>query len=808
MNTDNNRSQDTVVISKETLTEDTKNNKNSRCLSHILKLSRPVILTVLAAIFLLIISAFILTPKITPEDLSSRIKESSLILDANGQIIDKLQGNEFRTIVPMEQISPWLQQAVVAIEDERFYRHKGIDIRRIAGAIVHDLKTKSLAQGASTINMQLAKNLYTSTDKSFVRKFKDMIIAIKIDSALSKEEVLHAYLSTVPLSRGCLGVEAASIAFFDKHASALDLAESAILAGVTKYPSKFTPYITEDIAPDDNLNAIQIAYIPTSKDTKAPDENDQQIYSELYRLGIIDVYKYDQLKSGSLYVKKALLNPAAKERQEVVLSQMLKNGMIDNQTYEAVKAQPVIIKLGQTNDTNLSSYFADALKVQVQQKLEESGYTHEEAYDLMINGGLRIHSTIDSNIQKIVEREVENPRNYHHSFIDENGIIQPQSAFVIIDQKTGFIKAMTGGRGIGGNKVFNRALNPRQPGSSIKPLAVYMPALEKGYTAASTVKDGKRPDPYQRGKYWPKNSTGYKGISTMSPMIWNSSNVAAVEFLNAIGIDYSIESLKKQGITTLVTHNENPTVNDENLALGLGGMTRGVTPLEITSGFATIANNGTKMTPYYFSKIEDRNGKVILTAPNSGEQIFSPENSSVMVNMLEKVVTRGTGRTTRISNMPVAGKTGTTSDEKDIWFVGFTPYYTAGVWVGNDKPSHLYDYARMSNTIWRKIMADVHKDLEYKEFNRPDNVRAITICQISGDFPRSGCPRITDYFANGTEPVKRCRSHSGNNALGSSNIFYNQDENSDNNKKDSTDEQKLKTEINDLFGNVTTSTSN
>lgn len=743
--------------------------KNIGCLGWILRAITTLFAIGVLAVAIIVLPIILDTPKVTPEDVALRIEESSLILDANGNVIDKLQGDEFRTIVPLDQISPWLQQAVIAIEDERFYQHNGVDIQRLAGALIYDIKTKSLAQGASTINMQLAKNLYTSTDKSFTRKIKDMYLALKIDSALTKEEILHAYLSTASLSRGNLGAEAASIAFFNKNASQLDLAESAMIAGITKYPSRYTPYITEDITPEDDLNTIQISYIPSSTETEPPTEFDQQLYKTLYETGKIDIYQYDQLKNGHLYTKKAVLNPAAKERQELVLSMMLKNKMIDEATYEAAKAQPIVLNLGQKNTIDISSYFSDALKVQLQEVLEAQGYTPEEAADLMINGGLRIYSTLDSNMQNIVEREIEDSSNYYREFIDENGVIQPQAAFVLIEQETGFVKAMVGGRGIGGSKIFNRALNPRQPGSSIKPLAVYMPALENNMTAATTVKDGKRPDPSHKDGYWPKNSTGYKGISTMSPMIWNSSNVSAVEFLDEVGIKVAIESLKEQGFSTIVTAEDNRFVNDENLSLSLGGMTKGVTPLDITSAFATIANQGEKMTPFYFSKIEDRNGNVLFATPSTGEQIFSPGNSYIMTEMLRKVVTMGTGRSTQIPNMPVVGKTGTTTDEKDIWFVGYTPYYTAGVWVGIDMPTQLYDYARMSNNIWRKVMADVHKDLEKKEFEKPDNVVAVTMCKISGDLPRSSCPRVTDYFVNGTEPNKRCSSHSGSKALGSKN---------------------------------------
>lgn len=687
--------------------------------------------------------------------IQDQLDQSSFILDEQGNVVETISSGEYQVIVPMEEISDWMKMAVVAIEDERFYKHNGVDVRRVFGAALANVKSGSFSQGASTITMQVAKNLYTSSEKSIIRKVRDAYYAIEMEKVLSKEQILNAYLNTMALSRGTVGVEAAANTFFNKSAKELDLAESALLAGVTKSPTRLSPYTTQPIDPAKDLSTMQIAVLVSTEETPMPTAEDLAIYQRLYELGKVSSADYAQLKNGTKYAREAVLNPESKERQELVLKQMYKNEMIDQATYEAAVAQPVELELRVKPTNATSSYFVDCVMDQVKTQLASDGYAEEDINALIYNGGIKIYSTMDQSIQKKVEQETEDPANFPGAFVDENGVVQPQTSAVVIDQYTGHVKVLVGGRNLVGSKLYNRATNPRQPGSSIKPLVVYMPALESGMTAATVIDDSPRPD--GKGGYWPKNSTGYLGYSTLSPLVWNSSNVAAVEVLNQIGINTGIESLKKQGFTTVVTREDNASVNDENLSLALGGMSKGMTNLEITSAYSTIANGGVRTEPIFFTKIETSTGRVIYENQPKTSQVFKAENCFIMTKMLENAATSGTGKYAKIANMTTAGKTGTTSDKKDAWFVGYTPYYTCGVWIGADMPVELSDHSRMAARLWNKIMTDVHQGLENKDFEQPENIVAVRINKRTGGLDPNG---IWEFFIKGTEPTSSSSSNS------------------------------------------------
>lgn len=695
---------------------------------------------------------------IDPSKISELLDESSFIFDDKGVLIEKISNGEYSSVVPLQQIPVMLQQAAIAVEDERFYDHNGVDIQRVFGALWYDIKTLSLAQGASTITMQVAKNLYTTMDKTWTRKVKDAYYALEIEKVLSKNQILHAYLNTIGLGRGTRGVQAAAHVYFNKDVSELNLAECAMIAGITKNPYKYSTYMTALITSADDFSNMQVSLIPSNEETKEPTAEDIRTYDLLLKNQLVSNLEYNQLVKNDYYARKAVLNPDSKERQEIVLKMMLQNEYITEAEYNDAVAFPIEIHLGKRKQTNMSSYFADKVKVETISALISVGYSEDDARDILYSGGLRIHSTLDSKIQNILEDEINNPRNFPGSYIDSEGIPQPQVASVIMDQYTGDVKALVGGRGISGNKIYNRALNPRQPGSSIKPIAVYLPALENGFTAASGIED--KPIKNEKGEYWPKNFGRYEGPTILRNLVIKSSNVGAVQVAKELGTKKMIEFMKNMGISTLVTRDMNSSVNDENLSLSLGGMTKGVTPLDLTAAYAAIANKGTYIKPVFITKIESTNGTVLYKNTPVTRQISTPQNAFIMTDMMKDVVNRGTGGSARVQNMTTVGKTGTTNDEKDIWFSGYTPYYTSALWIGEDQPKDLNKSSDVPSALWGKIMNRVHYGLPAKNFTTPSGIVNANICLESGLLVGPNCTRkASEIFVSGTVPTKTCAIH-------------------------------------------------
>ncbi|SHH54141.1 transglycosylase domain-containing protein [Tepidibacter thalassicus] len=707
-------------------------------------------------------------PAIDPNNIEDMLDESSFIYDKNGNLIEKVHGTNFRSIVTLDKIPKHLQNAVISIEDERFYEHNGIDIKRIFGALWYDLRTLSKAQGASTITQQLAKNMYTSSEKTLTRKIKDAYYALEIEKHLSKDEILQTYLNTFYLGRGAVGVQAAAQTYFSKDVSELTLAECAMIAGITKNPSKYSPYITARLDGSENLDEIKnlLVFYPKTPNTTPASEVEKNMFKKLLSKGLIDNFQYDQLAKEQIVVRKAILNPESKKRQELILKKMLELGYITESEYEEAKNEPIVIKIGNKKASNVSSYFVDLVKDEVIDALIKKGFSEDEARDMLYNGGLRIYSTMDMNMQKILEKEYQNNANFPGTFKDKNGNIQPQSAMVIMDYHTGEVKALVGGRMLGGSKLFNRAVNPRQPGSSIKPLAVYLPALDNGMTAATLIEDSQENFKYTYPNNWkPKNyANRYRGVITLREAVQHSSNVCSVKTAEMLSsslyssIEMMIDYLKNLGISTIVT---TPGHNDKTFsALTLGGMTKGITPLEMTAAYGAIANKGTYIKPIFFTKIEDSNGKILLQSKQIKHKIVSPQTAYIMTDILTSVVTSGTGRRARLSNMPVAGKTGTTSDNHDAWFAGYTPYYVAATWIGNDWNQSLKKGSSMAVSLWKKVMSQIHSNLPRKSFERPSDIIQKTICLESGNLATHFCEKTkTEIFVKGTEPSEYCEIH-------------------------------------------------
>ena len=748
--------------------KDNRNNKPRGMikLSSIIKI---LLLIVVAAIIILgslvtsiILGIFKKAPVIEPSEYRSQLSETSRIYSSDGKLIESLISDQFSEFVPYEDIPKDLVNAIVAIEDERFFEHNGVDYKRVVGAIVHDIKTRSFEQGASTITMQLAKNLYTSFSKSVVRKITDVYYSYQIEQDLSKEQILEAYLNSAGFSKGTVGVQAAAKTFFNKDVSELDLAECALIAGVTNLPEKYTPYNTQEINESDDLGNIEIVLLPKNENSEPNSDEIIRIAKNLNELGQIDNFDLIQIQNDMIVPVKAVFNETSQERQRLVLKRMLNQGLINQEDYDRALNEKIEINIGSRKESGISSFYTDVVQKNAIKILTKSGYSQEEATNKLFNGGLKIYTPMDINMQRTLEEVVSNPRYYYGGFTDKNGIIQPQVASVIIDQKTHEVKALVGGRNVSGGRLLNRALVPRQPGSSIKPISVYLTALNNGATAGDVYLDQKMPE--RLFGHSPRNAGNYyQGWTTIRNLLRQSSNVGAYQVARDISADkdakinrnstYSkayndeesinkmVETLKSIGISTIVEKDQNPTWNDMDYApLTLGGMSYGISPFEMAGAFTAISNGGKYANPYVITKIESNTGEVIYQVDPKEKEVTSPQNAYILTDMLKDVVRRGTGRNASFPGQEVAGKTGTTNDKKDVWFVGYTPYYTCSVWIGNDKNQKLAFGSTQSAYLWKQIMKSVHQDLDRKEFEEPEGIYT----------KYSGGRR--EIFAEGTKP--------------------------------------------------------
>ena len=683
-------------------------------------------------------------PPIEPENYRNQIKETSKVYDDNKNLVQTLVLNEFSEYVSLDSIPKDLQRAVIAVEDERFYDHNAVDFKRVIGAIVHDLKTRSLQQGASTITMQLAKNLYTNQAKSIDRKLTDIYYAYELESVLSKDQILEAYLNSAGFSKGTVGVQAAAKTFFNKNVTELNLAECALMAGITNRPEKYSPYNRANIEPNDDLSKTEIVLRPIAEG-EANDEAIISVGKQLLELGIIDNFEYKQIENSQLVPMKAVFNPVSKERQELILKLMLQQGYITEEEYNEALGYEIKINLGQRREKGISSFYVDEVKKETISILKDLGYTHEEASNKLYTGGFSIETAMNLDMQKKVEDIVSNPSHYPGNFTDEKGNPQPQVASVIMDPHTGEVKALIGGRGIVGSSNLNRATTPRQPGSSIKPISVYMTAFEDGATAADVYLDSSLNG--SKLPYKPRNvGNSYQGWTTIRNLLRKSSNVGAYLVARDIGSDrnnkantaysYSravdekkaatmiMENLENIGISSLVWPEDNPARNDMNFsALSLGGMTKGISPLEMAGAYTPLANQGEFMKPTFVQKITTSSGEVIYENKKEGKKVMSEQNAYVITDILEEVVTQTTGRNANFPRMHIAGKTGTTNSQKEAWFVGYTPYYVCSVFIGRDDHKPLPFYSTTAASLWKSIMQPLHEDLDDKEFEEPTGIK-------------------------------------------------------------------------------------
>jgi len=711
---------------------------------------------------------------------------STTVYDCEGNAITKLVAqNSNRVYVKLDKIPEHLQHAFVAIEDERFYTHNGIDIQGIMRAGVKAL-SGNLSQGASTITQQLLKNnVFTSwTSESskvekFKRKFQEQYCAVQLEKQLSKDTILENYLNTINLGQGTLGVQAASMRYFGKPVSDLTISESAVIASITQNPTKWNPISH----PDNNS------------------ERRAEVLRKMFEQGYITQIEYDTALADDVYSRIQTVNE-------------------------------------QTEDKTIYTYFVDELTSQVLADMQESlGYSYTQAYNSLYSGGLSIYTTQDPSIQKICDEEFANPENYPEntkyllsyevSFTDSNGdpvnfssqkmesyfkqkngssfnmifsseedaqaavdeykayvtepgytfvaetmtlTPQPQVSITILEQSTGYVKAIVGGRGEKtASLTLNRATNTkRQPGSCFKVLAAYAPAIDSaGFTLASTQVD--EPFNYVNGRAvsnW--YTTGYKGICTVRYGIEQSLNIVAVKTITDITPQLGFDYLLNFGFSTLVerrTENNGTISSDITQALSLGGLTDGVTNLELTAAYATIANGGTYIKPMFYTKIIDHDNNVLIDNTQKTRQVIKETTAFLLTNAMEDVVSKGTGARVNFGNMAIAGKTGTTSSNVDVWFAGYTPYYTASTWAGYDNNVHMGSgETNTAKNLWKACMGRIHQDLEYKSFTRPDGITTATVCNKSGKLAIPGfCDTdgssYKEYFATDNVPTETCDHH-------------------------------------------------
>ena len=711
---------------------------------------------------------------------------ATVVYDSEGHEMTKLVAeNSNRNYVTMDKIPQDLADAFVAIEDSRFYEHNGIDIYGIFRAAFVAVQSGELTQGASTITQQLLKNnvfegwVGEEDDMAKIkRKIQEQYLAIELEKKLTKEEILELYMNSINLGQGTLGVQAASMRYFNKPVYQLNLSECAVIAAITQNPSKYNPISH----PEDNA-----------------------------------------------------------DRREKVLNDMKDQGYITQAEYDEAMADDVYSRIQEVNNETVTNavytYFVDELTEQVIEDLQEyCGYDSQQAYRMLYSGGLSIFTTQDPQIQAICNEVFTNEENYpanakwqlsyaltiekangdleNHSTemyqsyykaqnpsfnllydseedayaaIEEYKaahmaegdevraetvtlIIQPQVSITVQDQATGYVVAMVGGRGVKtGSRTLNRATNTmRQPGSTFKILAAYAPAIDAGGISLTDVYLD-APFNYNDGK--PVNNwygESYRGICNVRYGIEQSLNIVAVKTITQITPQLSFDYLQNFGFTTIIERevkDDGRVFSDINQSTALGGLTYGVTNMELNAAYACIANGGVYIEPTLYTKILDSEGNVLIdkTVPES-RRVIQETTAYMLTSAMVDVVTVGTGASVNFGNMAIAGKTGTTQGYNDVWFAGYTPYYTATVWTGYDNNAKLRtsDEKALSKTLWRAVMSRIHEELPNKAFPMPNGIVTATVCSRSGKLPIQGlCDNTltTGIFTVNTMPTETCDVH-------------------------------------------------
>lgn len=634
------------------------------------------------------------------------------------QIFDLSSGDINRKIITYSEMGPYLPNAYVAIEDKRFYDHSGIDLTRtMSAAIQYVLRGGHSSYGGSTITQQLVKNLKSDKDDTgfagVTRKIREMSRAYQIEQMLSKQQILEQYLNIIYVGGTTIcGVENGAKYYFSKSAKDLDLAEAAFLAGINHSPNSYNPFWNE--GDEEVTKAIKTrtkTVLAEMKDQNRISDNAEEA-EKLYNEAVAEVEAGLKFKEGSF-----------------------------------------------SNATQMSYHTDAAIKEVVSDLAELKDIDEKAARSLLVSGGYKIYTTQNTEIQKRMEKEYVKDEYIYYARTTggpKENKEHTQSGMVIIDNKTGYVIGCMGGLGTDVDATgYNRAIQaPRQTGSAIKPLANVIPGLEEGVITAATVYDDRRAD--FGGGYAPKNVANYRGLTTVRKAIEVSSNVVNMKILSNVGPSKAIKYLQDMGLSHV-----NPDL-DNNLALSIGGMSEGATPLEMAAAYEAIANGGEYTEPTFYTKVEDSNGNVILESKQEKRRVMEETTAYITADILKDVVTgsSGTAYMCKISGMDVAAKTGTTDSKKDKWLCGFTPYYSAATWVGYDTPEEVrYGNANAAQQIWARIMKDIHSDLKDAKFVKPSGITTATVCLQSGKLATKSCTqKYTEIFKAGTVP-KYCEGH-------------------------------------------------
>lgn len=706
--------------------KDTKNKKPNKKLQLFLKILGIIVLLgvlvvggIIAGVFF---GLFGDEFKITKEDLNIGIS-NTVALDKNGDVIAILSGDEKREIAKLSEMPSYLPEAFIAIEDERFREHKGVDIQRtLYAGVKYILNGGSSSFGGSTITQQLVKNITKDKEDSgiqgIIRKLKEWVKAYKVEEIASKDQILETYLNILSMGGGgknIHGVKLGAKYYFNKDVSELTIAQSAYLAGINHAPNAYNPF---------------------------KDETDEAKTAKMEKIN---------------------------KRTKTVLGKMKELKKISDEEYDnAIAEVNEGLKFEEgTIIENVYSYHTDAMITEVVNELaEKNGWDTTFAETKLKSSGYTIYTTQDTDLQKRMEEEFAKSKYLMKSkkYPDEH----TEAAMAVIENGTGHVVGVVGRLGEKTSRGYNIATQGgKQTGSAMKPLSAIAPALEANLITAGTVFDD-APTTFKGMKAdWPKNyDNTFKGLMTVRYTIEISHNVGPVAIVAELGPEKAVKFLKDMNFKSV-----DPD-KDTGLAIALGGLTTGATPLEMAAGYSMIANGGEYIEPTFFTKVVDSNGNVVLETKQERKRMMSESNAYILQSILFQVVTgsSGTARYCAIKGMDVGAKTGTTNSDYDRWLCGFTPYYSAATWYGYEKHSETIRYrgnpSNPAGSIWDAVMEYAHKDLEPKRFNVPDNIKKVTICRDSGMLAGDYCnedPRgtrtYTEVYVSGTEPTEKCTVH-------------------------------------------------
>lgn len=629
---------------------------------------------------------------------------TSTLYDKNGDHWMDVYGDENRVQVPLDFIPQHVQDAFIAIEDERFYDHTGIDLKAIGRAFMANLRRQRTTQGGSTITQQLVKNAFLTPDRTYKRKIQEAYLAYQLERHFHKDEILEYYLNWIYFDYSTNGVEAASQMFYRKSVNELTLAEAAYMAGVPNNPSLFSPYRNSE---------------------------------------------------------------GFKNRQLIILGKMLELEMISQEEYQAAKEEEVEIHPPPSRTAPHFHFYEYVLYHELKKIIPTiPGYEDVNNYlNIIYKGGLHIYTTLDPELQEFADEIVNNPANYPTTVVDRTGKTNPQANVVLAEPETGYIRVLQGGRDAGKDNQILRFNVGRDTGSAIKPIIAYAPALEeKVITTATPIDDA----PVQFGSYRPENFfRQFYGIVNMREALVRSFNVSAVKVFDAVGVSKGVEYAQRFGLESLI---DPPGItsggerkHDHNISATLGGLTLGVTTLEMVQSFGVLANGGLRIDLSTISRIEDSKGNIIYEHKPEPVRVVSAETAYIMNHILMDVTRTGTGSYLRL-NRPLAAKTGTSESRRTGYLVAYTRDYVMGYWMGYDFPKdgEIRSPWTHAPKFFNPILKKAHEGLPVRSFKRPSSIVSASVCVKSGMRPGPNCPEehiVSEIFVRGTAPSEECDKH-------------------------------------------------